>query len=256
MTTLIPPGRGQQIIENDVATLRFSAFLEGLSETVNGISEIVKAICPTGSIQMWGAAVTPSYWLLCDGSAVSRATYLDLFAVIGVTFGVGDGSTTFNLPDFRQKSPLGKADSGTGSTLGGSGGSIDHLHTTASHALTTAEMPVHLHSNGTLAVNGNHAHASGTLKVNGTHRHSHRGNDNRLASTTTGAYDLIGPYADYFWSSYAGDNVDVDGSTSDAGDGEDIDGSTSNSGSGGAHTHGDTGVNNHPFLAVNFIIKT
>ena len=58
-------------------------------------------ICPTGSITMYGASVAPSGWLECDGSAISRTTYSSLFAIIGTTFGVGDGSTTFNLPDLR-----------------------------------------------------------------------------------------------------------------------------------------------------------
>ena len=58
-------------------------------------------ICPTGSIIMYGASVAPSGWLECDGSAISRTTYSSLFAIIGTTFGEGNGSTTFNLPDLR-----------------------------------------------------------------------------------------------------------------------------------------------------------
>lgn len=68
-----------------------------------------------------------------DGSLVSRSTYADLFAVIGTTFGAGDGSTTFALPDKRGRFALGKAASGTGSTLGDTGGLIDHVHTGPSH---------------------------------------------------------------------------------------------------------------------------
>ena len=49
----------------------------------------------------------PNGWLLCDGSAVSRTTYADLFDVIGTTYGPGDGSTTFNLPDFQGKGSVG-----------------------------------------------------------------------------------------------------------------------------------------------------
>jgi microcystin-dependent protein len=86
-------------------------------------------IMPPGAILAYGGASAPSGWLLCDGSAVSRTTYADLFAAIGTAYGTGDGSTTFNLPDLRQRFPLGKAASGTGSTLGGTGGSIDHSHT-------------------------------------------------------------------------------------------------------------------------------
>ena len=57
--------------------------------------------CPTGSIIMYGAATPPTGWLECDGSAISRTKYSNLFGIIGTTFGEGDGSTTFNLPDLR-----------------------------------------------------------------------------------------------------------------------------------------------------------
>lgn len=70
----------------------------------------------------------PDGWLLEDGAAVSRTTYSDLFNVIGTTYGSGDGSTTFNLPDSRGRFRLGKAVSGTGSSLGEAGGSLDHTH--------------------------------------------------------------------------------------------------------------------------------
>ena len=83
---------------------------------------------PPGTIQMWGGATAPHNWFLCDGSAVSRTSYAGLFASIGTTFGTGDGSTTFNLPNLTQRFPLGLASSGTGSTLGGTGGTIDHTH--------------------------------------------------------------------------------------------------------------------------------
>jgi len=59
------------------------------------------AAVPVGSITMYGANAAPTGWLYCNGAAVSRTTYAALFAVVGVTFGVGDGSTTFNLPDMR-----------------------------------------------------------------------------------------------------------------------------------------------------------
>ena len=57
----------------------------------------------SGLINMWGTGSAPTGWLLCDGSAVSRATFSGLFAVIGTTFGTGDGSTTFNLPNMQGK---------------------------------------------------------------------------------------------------------------------------------------------------------
>jgi len=54
-----------------------------------------------GTVVPWGGSTAPTGWLECDGSAVSRTTYADLFTAIGTTYGVGDGSTTFNLPDLR-----------------------------------------------------------------------------------------------------------------------------------------------------------
>ena len=60
-----------------------------------------------GTIKTFGGASAPSGWSLCDGTAVSRTTFAALFAVIGTSYGVGDGSTTFNLPDFRGAAPAG-----------------------------------------------------------------------------------------------------------------------------------------------------
>ena len=62
---------------------------------------------PVGSIVMTGRSTAPSGWLICDGSAVSRSTYSDLYSAIGTAFGVGNGSTTFNLPDFQGAFPRG-----------------------------------------------------------------------------------------------------------------------------------------------------
>ena len=56
---------------------------------------------PTGTIIMYGTDTPPTGYLECDGSEIDRTTYADLFAVIGTTWGAGDGSTTFDLPDFR-----------------------------------------------------------------------------------------------------------------------------------------------------------
>lgn len=58
-------------------------------------------VCPSGSVIAYTGTSAPTGWLLCDGSAVSRSSYSDLFGIIGVTHGQGDGSTTFNIPDYR-----------------------------------------------------------------------------------------------------------------------------------------------------------
>jgi len=61
----------------------------------------------TGEGKLWFTETAPTGWLLCNGAAVSRSTYASLFAVIGTTFGTGDDSTTFNVPDFRGRVPAG-----------------------------------------------------------------------------------------------------------------------------------------------------
>ncbi len=88
---------------------------------------------PTGGMMMWGTATAPTGYLLCNGTAVSRTTYLTLFNVVGTAFGVGDGSTTFNLPDFRDRFPVG---AGTTYSANSTGGSKDAIVVTHNHTAT------------------------------------------------------------------------------------------------------------------------
>lgn len=67
----------------------------------------------TGSVNFFAGTYAPTGWLKANGAAVSRATYADLFAYIGTTYGVGDGTTTFNLPDMRGYFARGWVDDGT-----------------------------------------------------------------------------------------------------------------------------------------------
>jgi microcystin-dependent protein len=83
---------------------------------------------PIGGGCLWFDATVPTNWFIANGQAISRTTYATLFALWGTDFGVGNGSTTFNIPDLRQRLPLGVAASGTGNVLGGTGGTIDHVH--------------------------------------------------------------------------------------------------------------------------------
>jgi len=94
----------------------------------------------TGTIQMWPTVTAPTGYLLCAGTAVSRSTYSALFAIIGTTFGVGDGSTTFNLPNYTNRMPI-----GTGSTaaLAATGGSKDAVTVSHTHSITD---PGHQHN--------------------------------------------------------------------------------------------------------------
>lgn len=95
-------------------------------------------VTPIGAIMMHGSATPPAEWLLCDGSAVSRATYASLFAAIGTAWGVGNGTTTFNLPNFTERSPMGTG--GTVATnIGNAAGAL-------THTLALSEVPAHDHN--------------------------------------------------------------------------------------------------------------
>ena len=102
----------------------------------------------TGTIVPWSSASVPSGFLECAGAAVSRSTYSALFAIVGTTYGVGDGSTTFNLPDLQDNTPVGK--SGT-KALASTGGANTVTSTgnvggsTANATLATAQLASHSH---------------------------------------------------------------------------------------------------------------
>lgn len=113
------------------------------------VEALLSVFFPTGVQVPYGGATAPTGFLLCDGSAVSRTTYAGLFAIIGTTYGAGDGSTTFTLPDKRGRTSIG---AGTGSgltarTRGTKGGEENHL-------LTLAEAPAHFHTTTLTASEG------------------------------------------------------------------------------------------------------
>lgn len=93
---------------------------------------------PSGAIMMWATTTAPTGWHIANGANISRTTFSVLFAVIGTTFGAGDGSTTFTLPNFKQRFPLGKSDSGIGSSIGNTGGQINHTHSVDPPSTTTS----------------------------------------------------------------------------------------------------------------------
>jgi microcystin-dependent protein len=91
----------------------------------------------TGALVDFAGATVPTGYFLCDGSAVSRTTFSNLFTVIGTIWGIGDGSTTFNIPNFQRRTAVGSGGSGTG-TLGNTVGNVGGAET---HTLITAEIP-------------------------------------------------------------------------------------------------------------------
>lgn len=198
---------------------------------------------PTGTILMWPTSSAPTGYLLCNGSAISRSTYAALFAVIGTTYGTGDGSTTFNLPDLRGRVPVGTGQ-GSGLTnraLAATGGE-------ESHTLTTSEMPSHTHTGTTTSV-GNHTHTGTTTSV-GDHTHSiyMRGNGtNQDTPYHVGGGDNGG--SDQYQNT-GGAGAHNHTFTTDGGGAHNHTFTTDASGSGGSHNI------MQPFVVITFVIKS
>lgn len=114
-----------------------------------------------GMISAFPVSTPPAGWLLCDGSAVSRSTYADLFAVIGVSRGEGDGVNTFNLPNYKGRTIVGvNPDDGD---LNVAGKQYGQKNVT----LSEGQMPAHQHG-GTTSVNGDHTHRISISITTGT----------------------------------------------------------------------------------------
>ncbi len=174
---------------------------------------------PSGVMVAYGGSIAPSGWLVCDGSAVSRTTYAGLFTAIGTAYGAGDGSTTFNVPDLRDRVPIGVSPGSLGSdrptarSLGQTGGE-------ESHTLTTAEMPSHNHS----VSDPGHQHGTAdgsNFATDGSYTVETAGSDDRCPSSYVGSTN----------SSTTGITI-------------------GNTGGGGSHN------NMQPFAVCNWIIKT
>ena len=133
---------------------------------------------------MWAGTIAaiPANWLFCDGSAVSRTTYANLFAVTGTIYGVGNGSTTFNLPDLTNRSPMGASQDHAGVPKTNVTGSLTQTGGAATHTLTTTELPAHNHDMS-------HTHDFNTYPTNllGGDRLTHGTSTNVATTETTSA---------------------------------------------------------------------
>jgi microcystin-dependent protein len=131
-----------------------------------------------GAIKPWTKATSPAGYLLCDGAAVSRTTYADLFAVISTTYGVGDGSTTFNVPNLQGKMPQGY-DGNTYNLAGTGGANTVTVAVTNNQAATST-------SNQSVTVTGSISNTSLTSAQLASHTHTPVNNQNKFEQGNPG----------------------------------------------------------------------
>ena len=212
---------------------------DSLNEQIRDNLKYVKESLPAGIMLGYGGAAAPAQWLLCDGTAVSRTTYSALFAAIGVLYGVGNGSTTFNLPDYRGRVMVGlNSTDADFDTLGEKYGS-------KTHTLTSAQMPVHTH------IQNAHTHTQNA------HNHSTSYQTDGENSPLGGNYNIVTDYRD---PTGAGNKITIGNTTptnqnttptnqNTTPTNQNTTPTNQNAGSGSAHN------NVQPSLVSNFIIK-
>jgi microcystin-dependent protein len=126
-------------------------------------------VIDTSIILLYSGSIAPSGYLLCNGQAISRTNYSDLFTLIGTTYGPGDGSSTFNIPNLNGYFPI------MGPSLGSTGGA---------NAITLSELPSHTHGASNLSI-GNHTHS---LTFGNSANYVYDVNDTNNAATGSGLY--------------------------------------------------------------------
>lgn len=270
--------------QNEVASISLTGVFTGDGSgltNVGGGSSI-----PSGTITMYGGTSAPSGWLLCNGQEVSRSTYSNLWNVIGTSFGNGNGSTTFNVPNFVNGGPGGNpAFPRGGNTVGNTGGQ-------ASFTLTESNIPQHNHGVGTLETltagshqhnvtvndHASHTHGVGNYTITGStgsggsHSHTYTAPNNAVTGRSgTGSLNVVP-------NNTAGTSTSTEPSHQHGAGTLALSGTSGGSGalshsgsldSKGDHNHtisGNTGnwgtatpssINNQPpYITVNFIIKT
>ena len=124
------------------------------------VAQLAVVTLPSGVIMQTAASTAPSGWLTCDGSAISRTVYAALFTAIGTVWGAGDGSTTFNLPSFVDRTPIG---AGTIASLGAYGGSKDATLVSHNHGVNDPN-----HNHGVNDPSHSHVVQLGAVQASGT----------------------------------------------------------------------------------------
>ncbi len=211
------------------------SYLDGVTSSIQTqLNTTNQFIAPTGSILIWSTATAPSNWLICNGAAVSRTTYAALFAVIGTTYGVGDNSTTFNLPNLMGRVPFGIDTNQTEfNVLGETGGAK-----TVTLAITN--LPAHTHAI-------DHNHPESTTSSNGSHTHTYTDRGDATFTVDAPGSTILASVADNQSSTYT---TSSNGSHTHTFNVPDFDGTSGSTGSGTAFSI------LPPYIALHYIIKT
>lgn len=140
----LSPRKGHVFYDNTVNALKV------FNGTVWETLAIVNLSTPTGSIMSYAGSSAPVGWLLCNGEAIDRTLYSDLFSVIGEDWGEGDGSTTFNLPDLRGKFLRGMVGMANQTFLPAAVDIVNDIINIPSHGFNRTSFRVRVSSSGTL----------------------------------------------------------------------------------------------------------
>jgi microcystin-dependent protein len=147
------PTDGTNVLLPDLQTIVSQVNLH--DDEIGTLQTSVSTITVSGAIMQYAGATAPTGWLLANGAAVSRTTYATLFGVISTTYGSGDGSTTFNLPNLLGTFVAGAGNGPVGNlSLAATGGN-------SNITLSTSQLPVHTHT--ATVVDSGHSHNMGTF---------------------------------------------------------------------------------------------